>query len=48
MVGTKTQSELLEMVRSEASIESCSNLIVRSVPRVRNAGSLEGEALGAK
>ena len=48
MVGTKTESELPERVRSEFSIESCSNLIVRSVPRVRKAGSLEGDALGAK
>ena len=48
MVGTKTESELLERVRSEASIESCSNMIDRSLPRVRKAGSLVGEALGAK
>ena len=48
MVGTNTESEEFERVRSESSILSLSNLIESRVPRVKKAGSLEGEALGAK
>jgi hypothetical protein len=48
MVGTNTESEVLERVRSESSILSCSNLMDSRVLRVKKAGSLEGEALGAK
>jgi hypothetical protein len=48
MVGTNTESEEFERVRSESSILSLSNLIDSRAPRVKKAGSLEGEALGAK
>ena len=48
MVGTNTESEEFERVLSESSILSLSNLIDSRVPRVKKAGSLEGEALGAK
>ena len=48
MVGTNTESEELERVRSESSMLSLSNLIDRRVPKVKKAGSLRGEALGAK
>ena len=48
MVGTNTESEELERVRSESSMRSLSNLIDSRVPRVKKAGSLRGEALGAK
>ena len=48
MVGTNTESEVLERTLSESNMLSLSYLIDSREPRVKKAGSLTGEALGAK